>query len=266
MVSIPFVKARLYTPSGKRNVKWVVVHSMEFPELPTAAERVAAYFAGASARGSAHYCVDDNSIVQCVAENDIAWHAAGGNLNSIGVEHAGYADQSLFQWTDPYSLAMLRNVSAPLVRDICSRYNIPIRYVGGAQLKRGMAGITTHNDVRLAFGKTTHTDPGQNFPMTQYIGWVKGGVPTPPITPQGEALAAIAQAVTNIKSHTVHIGSRGFEVMLVQKLLNQWGHNVRVDGDFGPATLAAVLAFQKAHYLKADGVVGGKTIDKLMRR
>jgi peptidoglycan hydrolase-like protein with peptidoglycan-binding domain len=49
-------------------------------------------------------------------------------------------------------------------------------------------------------------------------------------------------------------GSTGSEVRTLQELLD-----VTVDGDFGWQTKAAVEAFQKAHGLTADGVVGPKT-------
>ncbi len=63
---------------------------------------------------------------------------------------------------------------------------------------------------------------------------------------------------------TLRVGARGEPVRALQNRLNQLGYNVgAADGDFGPKTLAAVKAFQKAKGLTADGVVGPKTWDKL---
>jgi peptidoglycan hydrolase-like protein with peptidoglycan-binding domain len=36
-----------------------------------------------------------------------------------------------------------------------------------------------------------------------------------------------------------------------------------IDGFYGPATSKAVAAFQHAHHLKADGIVGQTTLDAL---
>lgn len=54
-------------------------------------------------------------------------------------------------------------------------------------------------------------------------------------------------------------GSTGEDVRSVQYLLAVHGHPVTVDGIYGPATKAAVHAFQSAKGLAADGVVGPAT-------
>ena len=152
-----------------RDSDLIVVHTMEAVEKPDTAERVAAWFAGPSApMASAHYCVDADSVIQCVRESDVAFHAPGVNHRSIGVEHAGYASQSAEDWADPYSLTMLRR-SAELVASICRRHGIPVRLLDEAALTRHEAGITTHAAVSRAFRRSTHTDPGKNFPLAEYL-------------------------------------------------------------------------------------------------
>lgn len=66
---------------------------------------------------------------------------------------------------------------------------------------------------------------------------------------------------------TLRRGMAGEVVRAAQFLLNGRGASCGVygaDGDFGPATEAAVLAFQRRNGLEADGVVGPLTWAKLL--
>ncbi|MBB5896193.1 GH25 family lysozyme [Kutzneria kofuensis] len=62
----------------------------------------------------------------------------------------------------------------------------------------------------------------------------------------------------------VQQGDSGTRVTTVQDLLDARGATLTADGDFGPATLAAVKAFQSAHGLTADGIVGPNTWQALV--
>ncbi len=55
------------------------------------------------------------------------------------------------------------------------------------------------------------------------------------------------------------LGDRGPEVKQLQQKLNQFGAGLDPDGDFGPATRGAIIAFQTAKGLSATGVVGKET-------
>ena len=54
-------------------------------------------------------------------------------------------------------------------------------------------------------------------------------------------------------------GANGHPIKTLQYLARARGHNVAVDGVFGPNTEAAVKAFQASHGLAADGIVGPLT-------
>jgi peptidoglycan hydrolase-like protein with peptidoglycan-binding domain len=55
-------------------------------------------------------------------------------------------------------------------------------------------------------------------------------------------------------------GAKGEDVKRLQALLRSHGFpNLAVDGDFGPATEAAVRRFQSEHKLVVDGVAGPQT-------
>ena len=171
---IRFVQAKNFTKMTKvRKVKLVVIHDMEGAETAEKAENVALWFAGLNPvypapRASAHYAIDCDSVVQMVSENDIAWHAPGANQSGIGIEHAGLAKQTTLEWMDKFSRPMLL-ISAGLTARICKRYGLPVQFVDKDGLLANVSGITTHREVNAAFKKSTHTDPGPNFPLSWYI-------------------------------------------------------------------------------------------------
>lgn len=57
----------------------------------------------------------------------------------------------------------------------------------------------------------------------------------------------------------VREGDQEHPVQTLQYLLRARGHNLTVDGIFGPATAAAVRAFQQQEGLVVDGIVGPAT-------
>lgn len=171
--SWPVVKARHFTKSnGRRKVRVIVIHDMEAPESSKTAENVARYFATTPTPASAHICVDSDSIVQCVMDNDVAFAAPGCNHDGIQVELAGYARQTLKEWLDPYGLQMLAR-AADAVAQYCLKYNIPPKRLSDAQLKEGYPGIVGHSQVSAVYRKSTHTDPGANFPWDFFMAAVR---------------------------------------------------------------------------------------------
>lgn len=62
----------------------------------------------------------------------------------------------------------------------------------------------------------------------------------------------------------LHPGATGPEVEKLQTRLAELGFPPgKIDGDFGPATEAALLAFQKSRELLADGIAGPRTLAAL---
>ena len=253
-MAYPFVPSPHFTPASGRKIDVVVIHSMEMDETTTTAERCAAWFQNPSAKVSAHYCVDSDSIVQCVREKDVAWHAPGANSDGIGIEHAGRAAQTTADWLDAYGQAMLA-LSAELVAGVCGRYRIPVTWLQPADLLAGKRGLTSHNNVSQAFKRGSHWDPGPGFPVERYLRLVstqlgrgtQGGVPPQPLKDDPP---------------TLRRGSEGWQVKKLQKLLRAHGlmpEPAKIDGDFGELTEAAVEAFQSLHDLEVDGIVGPLT-------
>lgn len=185
-----FIPAKHFTPSDSREIKWLVLHTMEAPEKGNTAESVANYFATTDTKASAHYNIDNDSIVQCVRDKDVAWAAPGANRHGLHFEHAGYAKQISTDWNDQYSIDML-SLSAKLVADKCRQYGIPAVRLTATDLKAGRKGICGHIDCTHAFGGS-HTDPGSSFPWDEYIAMVRGHLePTLDMQTRENALSAI---------------------------------------------------------------------------
>lgn len=167
--NIPFKQAKNYRKGRVRPVQLIVVHSMEAPEKGNTAESVASYFAGSNApMASAHFCVDADSIVQSVRLEDTAYHCKNANANGIGIEHAGYAKQTLNEWLDEYGKEMLER-SAELAASLCHQFSIPVRrakFVSKNNPQVIESGICGHAEVPL---HGSHYDPGAGFPWTYYL-------------------------------------------------------------------------------------------------
>lgn len=174
---LPFVQARWYTSQeGAREVRFLVIHTAECSESPQGAENVARYFQTTKVKASAHYCIDNDSIVQCLQTKDIAWAARSiGNRYGVHLEHAGRASQSAQEWADAYSDAMLR-LSAGLTAFLCQKFALPVKWLDAKALRRGDIGITGHNDITEAWGGT-HWDPGPSFPLLRYLDYVRANLP-----------------------------------------------------------------------------------------
>src|SRR5579871_1966095 len=167
---LQFIQARHYTKGRTSDIQLIELHDEESPDRNGSALNVAHYFAGPSApQASAHLTIDNLTAILCVHFEDTAWAVINSNHNSINLEHAGYASETVRDWESDYNKAMLEQ-SAQITAALCYEYNIPAAlavFAGPDDETVITPGITTHgltpNHV------SGHTDPGPNFPLTAYI-------------------------------------------------------------------------------------------------
>lgn len=169
----PFSPARWFTEvpaDHPRAVRLVVIHDMEAAEKGDTAENVSKYFAGlpAATKASAHLCIDNNSIVQCVHDRDVAYAAPGANADGIQLELAGYGRQTREQWLDEYGLLLIEN-AANATAQYCLKFELPVKHLTNDELRAGAPGIVGHYQVSEVYGKSDHTDPGPNFPWDYFL-------------------------------------------------------------------------------------------------
>jgi hypothetical protein len=100
-----------------------------------------------------------------------------------------------------------------------------------------------------------------NYPWDCVLRYVGNGEPVPDV-PTGKPY--------NFTVHTVRRGSKGADVLLLQRLLRGMSFrdddNVVLvrDGDFGEKTEQALKKFQKKYNLEVDGICGSKTWSKII--
>lgn len=209
------------------------------------------YFAKShSPKSGAHYFVDDTTIVSSTPEDRIAYSVGGKKLSGGGGSLHGVATNSntinieLCNAVDSISEATLNN-AVELVKSLMAKYNIDVDHVirhwdvTGKNCPALWTG--DNNALWLAFkaklGATESTPTVVNQPT---------------------------QNGSTGSSTLLQRGSRGEEVKKLQTMLNAVGYNCgKADGIFGSGTRSALVNFQKAHGLTADGIYGAKSMAKL---
>jgi N-acetyl-anhydromuramyl-L-alanine amidase AmpD len=166
----PFVQAKFFRKvDGVRRVRLIVMHSMEFEEKGDTAESCAKFFQTTTRPASAHLCIDNNSIVQSVLDNNIPAAAPGANKDGIHIELAGFARQTEAEWLDDFGKQLLAN-AADAAAQYCLKYDIPVTRLSNADLANGKTkGFVSHAQVSAVFKLSDHTDPGPSFPWQFFL-------------------------------------------------------------------------------------------------
>jgi hypothetical protein len=172
-VAQQFIQARNWKWANRGRVRLIVIHSMESPEKPGTARAVANWFAGKAApMASAHVCVDRDEAIECVRPEHIAFAAPGANNDGLHIELAGRASQSADDWADEASRRTLE-LAARWAAAQAARWGVPVRQLSVGEILAGSAGFCGHRDITAAYHKSTHIDPGPNFPWLSFLGLVQ---------------------------------------------------------------------------------------------
>src|ERR1700730_17079977 len=212
----------------------IVLHYTGMPDVEGAIARLCT----AGTDVSAHYIVlEDGRIVQCVPEDNRAWHAGGAswaggedvNSCSIGVEIINRGHD----WGYPeYPLRQIAAVIA-LCRGIMLRRKVPSHRVLG------------HSDVAPARKK----DPGEKCPWHALA---------------NSGVGHWVQPAPIVRGETLKLGTISDDVRDLQQALARYGYGIRIKRKYGPTTMEVVTAFQR-HFRPArvDGVADHSTLTTL---
>jgi hypothetical protein len=153
---------------------WIVIHTTEGSEGLKSAEDGAAYDQRRTDGTSTHFFCDQDNTVHCVKTSDRANAArATGNHYGIHLELCGKAAQTPTQWDDPASAGTIRQ-AAKIAARVARKWDIPVRHLTVAEVRGKTAkGFCAHNDISSAFGESDHSDPGANYPWTDFLTMVR---------------------------------------------------------------------------------------------
>ena len=123
-------------------------------------------------------------------------------------------------------------------------------------------GTVTGGKTGDQTGREIYIRSYYNFPWNVVMRYTESG------TSSGADAAAEEQGEEETEMRMLKNGDKGYQVWVLQTLLIARGFScgeTGADSDFGSATKAAVLNFQRANRLEVDGIVGPMTWAKLLR-
>lgn len=230
-------------------VRRIVIHHWNDPKTPGSLAGVVSWLCNRAAKVSAHYVVSQRTVYRLVPENRRAWHAAGGNGDSIGIE------------CDPRQQDSTYDTVGELIRDIRSRYgDIPL--VRHRDVKGSFTACPGTYDLarldRIARGGPVPKPAGAPaFPLPRRPGrmYYYGPADGPQTSVSGRGLN------TAVPADVVKVGGRWRSNGLAkwQQRMAERGYSITVDGRYGDETERIVRYFQALVGLPVDGKIGPAT-------
>lgn len=157
---------------NRGDIKRVVIHATELPDLATAreyGERI--HHAESRTGNSGHYYIDrDGTIEQWVPLERIAHHVRGHNTDTVGIElvHRGrwpdWYDSGSQSWRDPYPDAQIDALVA-LLRSLEAELPGLTSITGHDRLDADEIPASDDPEVRIR----RKLDPGPTFPWPEVL-------------------------------------------------------------------------------------------------
>ena len=192
-----------------------------------------------------------------------------GGVKLIAAGKANHAGAALTKFRNSVSFG-IEAAGPPITDDEFKVYHALVAAICKAYGITVSQGVRDHREVATPFGRKP--DISTQYNMNAFRNKVSALIASPPedvtFTPAAEVRRPRKDGkpwfpgVRKIGMHGKASGPGAF-IALIQKRLNAWGvatPPLSVDGDFGPKTKAAVVAFQKKRDLSpVTGAVGPRT-------
>ena len=170
----PFIPAKGY--SAGRNSGAVIYLGIHTAEGATTRESLGSYFAGTT-KGSSNAGMDERGVggyAEYVRYADTPWTNPPINSRSDTLEICGFAHWTAQEWG---SKPVLLDGVAHWIAWRAAVRGIPLVHRHDGDIGTGVFG---HADVNAAWHKSTHTDPGPNFPWATVMAKAANISQTPP--------------------------------------------------------------------------------------
>lgn len=201
----------------------------------------------------AGYLIDINGIYQILPEGKRCWLSGNGDNGNANNTHLGFEICEPSIDTDE-NAADLYGKTLYLCTYLCRKFGINPANVQAHYELHALGLASNHADVSHWWGKKG--TPWEQYTMTRLRADIAKELGVEMEEPD------FIESMPRLK-----IGSKGEYVKAAQNLLVSAGQSLPtwgVDGAFGVETLAAVRAFQEAHGLTVDGIVGPVTWTALL--
>lgn len=191
--------------------------------------------------------IEDNIVT---SDGDYAAHTLRLNTGSIGVALCGMrgAKEQPFH-PGPSPITELQfEAGCKLIADLCVEYGIPV----------GRKTVLFHAEVEPTLGVKQRGK--WDIARLPFKPEIRGAIPVGDYMRARVKMYLGDTPLVLTDRATVRFGMKGASVAELQSDLAALGYFAgRVDGDFGPLTRAAVLAFQADNDLATDAIVGPRT-------
>jgi N-acetyl-anhydromuramyl-L-alanine amidase AmpD len=176
---LPYVQGRNSYTDGDGRKYGIAIHNTS---NDASDEAEASYATRRTDGTSSHLYVDHDSVTQSLSLRARAGHAGSstGNDNAYSVEITGGNGKSRAWWLANVAWDKLGAALAWMIRNDPDLAGFQVRRASVAEMRADprVKAFYGHDDMRQAWGGTTHTDPGPNFPWDRLFAAVNAALGT----------------------------------------------------------------------------------------